>query len=72
MEYYGSMKMMLTKYFFNECVTLNKRPRYKIICRYPQLHKNWIENKNLKLLGFSFLVFNTFLFNFPITGTYCF
>lgn len=72
MEFYGSIKMMLTKYFFNECDTLNKRSRYKISCRFPQLHENRIENKNAKLLDFSFLVFNTFLFSFSITGTYWF
>lgn len=50
MEYYGSIKMMLIKYFFNECDTLNKRLRYRISCSFPQLHENRIENKKCQII----------------------
>lgn len=49
--------MMLTKDFFNEWDAVNKREKYKIICRFLQPYKKGMESKNAKLLPSSFPVF---------------
>ena len=36
---------------------INKKARYEIICRFPYLYENRMENKNANLLESSYLVF---------------
>lgn len=67
----GQLKC-IQKIFLNECDIINKKTRYEIICRFPQLYENRMESKNAKLLGSSFLVFYIFLFTFSIIGTIAF